>query len=292
MPFDPETDYERYVDGKPRADGVRDFLASRGITLPEGPPDDPPGADTVAGLGDRKNAELLQRDRATTASRSFDGSRALPGGGRGGRPAPRGRVVQREHRAGPGGRPGSHRPVRGPGRRRHAGGAHLPGQAGPRTRSWTGARQLGVAPARRPCSRTRSPAWPPAGPGASAASSASTGSAQADALRAHGADVVVADLAELLRTQPRDPAAALPGRAVVAARDQRSTWTSWRRRSRCSRCRTATSACAATSTRASRTASPARTSTASTSSARCRTPRPGTATRRRGRPSSTSPTAS
>lgn len=60
-PFDPAADYERYVDGRLREDGVRDFLASRGITLPEGDPDDPPDADTVSGLGQRKNAELLRR---------------------------------------------------------------------------------------------------------------------------------------------------------------------------------------------------------------------------------------
>jgi beta-phosphoglucomutase family hydrolase len=54
-PFDLTTDYRRSVDGKPRFDGVRDFLASRGIHLPEGSPDDPPQADTVGGLGNRKN---------------------------------------------------------------------------------------------------------------------------------------------------------------------------------------------------------------------------------------------
>ena len=54
-------DYERYVDGKPRADGVRSFLASRGITLPDGTPDDPPSADTVNGLGNRKNELVLAR---------------------------------------------------------------------------------------------------------------------------------------------------------------------------------------------------------------------------------------
>ncbi len=54
-------DYSTYVDGKPRADGVRDFLASRGITLPQGSPDDPPGAPTVNGLGNKKNVDLLQR---------------------------------------------------------------------------------------------------------------------------------------------------------------------------------------------------------------------------------------
>lgn len=60
-PFDPGPDYNRYVDGRPRADGVRTFLASRGITLPEGAPDDPPSADTVNGLGNRKNAVILRR---------------------------------------------------------------------------------------------------------------------------------------------------------------------------------------------------------------------------------------
>jgi beta-phosphoglucomutase family hydrolase len=62
-PFDPDSDYHRYVDGRPRADGVRTFLASRGITLPEGTPDDPPGADTVNGLGNRKNVLLLEHIR-------------------------------------------------------------------------------------------------------------------------------------------------------------------------------------------------------------------------------------
>jgi beta-phosphoglucomutase family hydrolase len=60
-PFDPVHDYNSYVDGRPRADGVRTFLASRGITLPEGTPDDPPEAETVNGLGNRKNVVLLRR---------------------------------------------------------------------------------------------------------------------------------------------------------------------------------------------------------------------------------------
>jgi beta-phosphoglucomutase family hydrolase len=59
-PFDPEGDYERYVDGEPRADGVRNFLAARGIKLPEGADDDPPGARTVTGVGNAKNALVLQ----------------------------------------------------------------------------------------------------------------------------------------------------------------------------------------------------------------------------------------
>jgi beta-phosphoglucomutase family hydrolase len=54
-PFDLTADYLQYVDGKPRFDGVRDFLTSRGIKIPEGNPDDPPQVETVGGLGNRKN---------------------------------------------------------------------------------------------------------------------------------------------------------------------------------------------------------------------------------------------
>src|SRR4051812_29953608 len=54
-PFDKVADYENHVDGKPRYDGVRAFLQSRGIELPEGDRDDPPDAETVSGLGNRKN---------------------------------------------------------------------------------------------------------------------------------------------------------------------------------------------------------------------------------------------
>ena len=60
-----EDDYLRSIDGKPRYDGVRSFLASRDLTLPEGSPDDPPGTTTVCALGNRKNAlfnEILERD--------------------------------------------------------------------------------------------------------------------------------------------------------------------------------------------------------------------------------------
>jgi len=56
VPFDPVKDYDTYVDGKPRADGTRSFLTARGIELPEGDPDDPPDAHTVEGLSRRKDA--------------------------------------------------------------------------------------------------------------------------------------------------------------------------------------------------------------------------------------------
>lgn len=58
-----QDDYDRYVDGLPRADGVRAFLTARGVELPEGTPDDPPAAETVCGLGNRKNELLLARIR-------------------------------------------------------------------------------------------------------------------------------------------------------------------------------------------------------------------------------------
>jgi beta-phosphoglucomutase family hydrolase len=72
VPFDPVKDYDEYVDGKPRADGVRSFLASRGITLPDGQDGDPTSAETVHGLGSRKNEILLRRIRE-------DGVEAYPG---------------------------------------------------------------------------------------------------------------------------------------------------------------------------------------------------------------------
>ena len=59
-PFDVASDYLLYVDGKPRFDGVRDFLKSRGIELPEGDPEDSTDAETVCGIGNRKN-ELVNK---------------------------------------------------------------------------------------------------------------------------------------------------------------------------------------------------------------------------------------
>jgi beta-phosphoglucomutase family hydrolase len=72
VPFDPVADYDEYVDGKPRADGTRSFLESRGIHLPEGSDDDPPSAQTVHGLGNRKNEIMLKKIRE-------DGVEAYPG---------------------------------------------------------------------------------------------------------------------------------------------------------------------------------------------------------------------
>ncbi|MBA3865474.1 MAG: beta-phosphoglucomutase family hydrolase [Solirubrobacterales bacterium] len=71
--FDSGADYNRYVDGKPRYDGVRSFLASRGIELPEGTPADPPGEESVCGLGNRKN-ELVTALIASDGVEPYAGS--------------------------------------------------------------------------------------------------------------------------------------------------------------------------------------------------------------------------
>jgi beta-phosphoglucomutase family hydrolase len=71
--FDPVTDYLSYVDGRPRLDGVRTFLASRHITLPEGSVHDPPERETVHGLGTRKN-EILRRLIREQGVRPYPGS--------------------------------------------------------------------------------------------------------------------------------------------------------------------------------------------------------------------------
>jgi beta-phosphoglucomutase family hydrolase len=72
-PFDIATDYRLYVDGKPRYDGVRDFLTSRGIRLPQGSPDDPAQAETVDGLGNRKN-DLVNKIIEEKGVEPYDGS--------------------------------------------------------------------------------------------------------------------------------------------------------------------------------------------------------------------------
>ena len=74
VPFDPDKDYREYVDGKPREDGVRSFLESRDIELPEGDPDDPPDKETVHGLGTRKN-DAFQKTLHEDGVKVFDGSR-------------------------------------------------------------------------------------------------------------------------------------------------------------------------------------------------------------------------
>ena len=72
-PFDLAADYRLYVDGKTRFDGVRDFLRSRGIQLPEGDPDDPAEVETVCGLGNRKN-DLVNRAIADEGVKPYEGT--------------------------------------------------------------------------------------------------------------------------------------------------------------------------------------------------------------------------
>ena len=72
VPFDEVADYDEYVDGKPRYDGVRSFLTARGIELPEGEKNDPADAETVDGLGNRKNEIVLRMIRN-------EGVKAYPG---------------------------------------------------------------------------------------------------------------------------------------------------------------------------------------------------------------------
>jgi beta-phosphoglucomutase family hydrolase len=74
VPFDAAADYRQYVDGKKREDGVRSFLSSRGIELPDGNPDDPDDAETVYGLGNRKN-EMFNKVLHDDGVEVFEGSR-------------------------------------------------------------------------------------------------------------------------------------------------------------------------------------------------------------------------
>jgi beta-phosphoglucomutase family hydrolase len=73
VPFDEVDDYDEYVDGRPRDDGTRSFLKSRGIDLPDGRPDDPPTAATVHGLSTRKN-DLVQQKIKSDGVETYSGS--------------------------------------------------------------------------------------------------------------------------------------------------------------------------------------------------------------------------
>ena len=197
VPFDQIADYDEYVDGKPREDGVRSFLASRGIALPEGAPDDPPGAPTVQGVGNDKNERVLKLIRE-------QGVEAYPGSVRYVREAGRaglGRAVVssstncRDVLAAAGigdlfdavvdGIVAHHQ--------------HLQGKPAPDT-FLAGAAALGTDPA-------RAVVFEDALAGVAAGRAGNFGYVvgvdrvgQRDALISHGADIVVRDLAELLDT--------------------------------------------------------------------------------------------
>jgi beta-phosphoglucomutase family hydrolase len=195
VPFDPVKDYDEYVDGKPRYEGVQSFLAARGIELPRGDPSDPPEAETVDGLGNRKNAIVLRliRERGVEpyegsvkyvrAARDAGLRRAVVSSSTNCRDVLQaagiedlfevridGEVADREH---------------------------LRGKPAPDT-FLAGAKALGVEPA-------QGAVFEDALVGVAAGRAGAFGfvvgvdrAGQADALREHGADVVVSDLAELL----------------------------------------------------------------------------------------------
>ena len=195
VPFDEVEDYDEFVDGRPRLDGVRSFLASRGIALPDGERSDPPTSESVAGLGNRKN-ELVLRLIHRSGVAAYDGSvRYIEAVGHAGLHRAvvsssancrdvlvaagiedlfevriDGLVVAREH---------------------------LKGKPAPDT-FLAAARRLGVQP-------SRGAVFEDALAGVEAGRAGRFGfvvgvdrTGQADALREHGADLVVSDLAELL----------------------------------------------------------------------------------------------
>ncbi|MCM0675553.1 beta-phosphoglucomutase family hydrolase [Micromonospora phytophila] len=196
-PFDPGPDYNRYVDGRPRADGVRTFLASRGIVLPEGQPDDPPDADTVNGVGNRKNVLLLEHLR-TRGVDVYPGSvtylkAATAAGLR--RAVVTASANGREVVAAAGLEPLLEARVDGLVARAQG----LRGKPHPDT-FLAGAKLLGAEPA-------QAAVFEDALAGVAAGRAGAFGYVigvdrvgQADELRAHGADVVVTDLADLLHT--------------------------------------------------------------------------------------------
>jgi beta-phosphoglucomutase family hydrolase len=196
--FDPVRDYDEYVDGKPRYDGVRSFLAARKIDLPEGETDDPPDAETIHGLGDRKNEIVLGliRERGV---QPYEGSvryvKAVHAAGL------RRAVVSsstncRDVLIAAGIKDLFEEVIDGVVTER----AHLRGKPAPDT-FLAGARALGVEPA-------QAAVFEDALAGVEAGRAGDFGFVvgvdrvgQADALRAHGASVVVADLAELLEAR-------------------------------------------------------------------------------------------
>ena len=192
-------DYLRYVDGKPRFDGVRSFLASRDIALPDGDPSDPPSQDSVAGLGNRKNDLFLEilRDEGIAP---YPGSlRFLDHLAGRGTPSPscRRRATPRRSSTPPAWRRAS---------RSSPTAWSRPPSTSPASRrptcSSNAARRLGVDPADAVVIED-------AVSGVAAGRAGDFGlvvgvdrGAGHEALREHGADVVVDDLAELLDVEP------------------------------------------------------------------------------------------
>jgi len=193
-PFE-ASDYNEYVDGKPRYDGVRSFLTSRAIELPQGSPSDPPGAETVDGLGNRKN-EIVLRIIKEQGVEAYEGSVRYLHAARDARL--RRAVVSsstncREILIAAGIEDLLEVRVDGVVAERE----RLAGKPAPDT-FLAGARALGVAPA-------QGAVFEDALAGVAAGRAGAFGCVvgvdrvgQAQALRRHGADIVVSDLAELL----------------------------------------------------------------------------------------------
>jgi beta-phosphoglucomutase family hydrolase len=193
--FDKHDDYDKYVDGLPRYDGVRNFLKSRGIELPEGTPDDPPDAETIAGVGNRKNELVLKliKERGVEA---YEGSvryvkaardaglrRAVVSSSANCKDVLKAAGIDDLFDARIDGKVAEEQ--------------HLKGKPAPDT-FLAGARALGVEP-------SQATVFEDALAGVEAGRAGHFGYVvgvdrvgQADALREHGADVVVQDLAELL----------------------------------------------------------------------------------------------
>jgi beta-phosphoglucomutase family hydrolase len=195
VPFDAVADYDRYVDGKKRLDGTRSFLSARDITLPEGSPDDPPDALTVYGVSNRKNAlvqAIMDRDgvevfpgsaryvravrdaglRRAVVSSSANTARVLDAAGIAELFETRidGEVARRRHLAG-----------------KPAPDMYL-----------AGAEALGLKPSEAAVFEDALAGVAAGRAGKFAVVVGVDRTGQADALREHGADIVVADLAELL----------------------------------------------------------------------------------------------
>src|SRR5207253_5606505 len=197
VPFDPVMDYDDYVDGKPRYDGVRSFLSARGIALPEGEETDPPDAETVAGLGNRKNEIVLRMIR-------HDGVEAYEGSVRyvrAAREAGLARAVVssssncREVLVAAGIDDLFEQRIDGIVAERD----HLKGKPAPDT-FVAGAHALGVVPKQAAVFEDALAGVAAGRAGGFAYVVGVDRVGQAEALREHGADVVVSDLAELLET--------------------------------------------------------------------------------------------
>jgi beta-phosphoglucomutase family hydrolase len=194
-PFDPVADYDEYVDGKPRYDGVRSFLAARGIDLPEGAESDPDAAETVHALGNRKN-EIVLRMIHEQGVEAYEGSvryvRAARDAGL------KTAVVSsssncREVLVAAGIEELFEQRIDGLVAERD----HLEGKPAPDT-FLAGARALGVGPEQAAVFEDALAGVAAGRAGGFACVVGVDRVGQADELRAHGADLVVSDLAELL----------------------------------------------------------------------------------------------